>query len=88
MPITLDVSAAQINSLQLAPGARITLRDPRDEAALAILTGMIYLKLQHHTFRNHQQKELTKMYLEQHQYPTSTDLTKQLRLPTFSELMI
>lgn len=39
MPINLDVSAEQINSLKLAAGVRITLRDPRDEAALAILTG-------------------------------------------------
>lgn len=38
IPITLDVSSAQINALKLAAGARITLRDPRDESALAILT--------------------------------------------------
>ncbi|KAL8287604.1 hypothetical protein RQP46_003462 [Phenoliferia psychrophenolica] len=38
MPITLDVSAAQIAALKLVPGARVTLRDFRDEAALAILT--------------------------------------------------
>ena len=39
MPITLDVSATQIAALKLVPGARVTLRDFRDEAALAILTG-------------------------------------------------
>lgn len=39
MPITLDVSQEDIDSLKLAAGSRIALRDPRDEAALAILTG-------------------------------------------------
>ncbi|BGP25190.1 ATP sulfate adenylyltransferase [Rhodotorula toruloides] len=38
MPITLDVSKEQIDSLKLAPGARVTLRDSRDESPLAILT--------------------------------------------------
>lgn len=38
MPITLDVSKEDIERLQLAPGARVALRDFRDEAALAILT--------------------------------------------------
>ena len=40
MPITLDVSQADIDSKSIAPGARIALRDPRDEEALAIITGM------------------------------------------------
>lgn len=39
MPITLDVSQAQIDSLNLAEGTRVTLRDARDESPLAILTG-------------------------------------------------
>lgn len=38
MPITLDVSKEEIESLDITAGARIALRDPRDEAALAILT--------------------------------------------------
>ncbi|KAM0747876.1 ATP-sulfurylase [Meredithblackwellia eburnea MCA 4105] len=38
MPITLDVSAAQVEQLKIAPGVRLALRDPRDEAALAIIT--------------------------------------------------
>ncbi|GAA94662.1 uncharacterized protein L969DRAFT_94705 [Mixia osmundae IAM 14324] len=38
MPITLDVDESQIRSLGLRAGARITLRDFRDEQALAILT--------------------------------------------------
>ncbi|KAF8639567.1 hypothetical protein AX17_001469 [Amanita inopinata Kibby_2008] len=38
MPITLDVSQEDIDRLSLAPGTRITLRDPRDDEALAILT--------------------------------------------------
>ena len=39
MPITLDVSQEDIDNLKLAAGTRVALRDPRDEAALAILTG-------------------------------------------------
>ena len=39
MPITLDVSQNDIEELGIKTGARVALRDPRDEAALAILTG-------------------------------------------------
>jgi sulfate adenylyltransferase len=39
VPITLDVSSEDIQALNISPGARLALRDPRDEAALAILTG-------------------------------------------------
>lgn len=38
MPITLDVSKEQVDSLGLKTGSRITLRDPRDDNAIAILT--------------------------------------------------
>ncbi|ORY33465.1 ATP-sulfurylase [Naematelia encephala] len=38
MPITLDVSSDDVETLGLNAGARVALRDPRDEAALAILT--------------------------------------------------
>ncbi|KAM0789470.1 Sulfate adenylyltransferase [Microbotryomycetes sp. NB124-2] len=38
IPVTLDVSQEQIDALKIAPNARITLRDPRDEQPLAILT--------------------------------------------------
>lgn len=38
MPITLDVSSADIQRLSIIPGARIALRDPRDDEALAIIT--------------------------------------------------
>lgn len=38
MPITLDVSSEDISNLGLKAGARVALRDFRDEAALAILT--------------------------------------------------
>jgi ATP sulfurylase len=38
MPITLDVSQAQIDELGVKPGARITLRDFRDDRNLAIIT--------------------------------------------------
>ncbi|KAL6871290.1 sulfate adenylyltransferase [Trichoderma novae-zelandiae] len=38
MPITLDVDQAQIDELSIKPGARITLRDFRDDRNLAILT--------------------------------------------------
>jgi sulfate adenylyltransferase len=38
MPITLDVDQETVNTLSLKPGARITLRDFRDDRNLAILT--------------------------------------------------
>lgn len=38
MPITLDVSKEQVQSLGLEEGRRVTLRDPRDDAVIAILT--------------------------------------------------
>lgn len=38
MPITLDVDQAQIDELSIKPGAKITLRDFRDDRNLAILT--------------------------------------------------
>ncbi|KAF9244972.1 hypothetical protein BU15DRAFT_85798 [Melanogaster broomeanus] len=38
MPITLDVSSDDIARLAITPGARLTLRDPRDDNPLAILT--------------------------------------------------
>jgi len=39
MPINLDVSEEDIERLGIKPGARITLVDSRDDAALAIITG-------------------------------------------------
>ena len=39
IPITLDVSQEDVVKLGLKPGARIALRDPRDDVALAIITG-------------------------------------------------
>ncbi|KZV85870.1 putative sulfate adenylyltransferase [Exidia glandulosa HHB12029] len=38
IPINLDVSATDIERLGIKPGARISLLDPRDDEALAILT--------------------------------------------------
>jgi len=38
MPIILDVSSEDISNLGLKAGGRVALRDPRDEAALAIIT--------------------------------------------------
>lgn len=38
MPITLDVDQAQIDELSIKAGAKITLRDFRDDRDLAILT--------------------------------------------------
>ncbi|KAH8703769.1 ATP sulfurylase [Talaromyces proteolyticus] len=38
MPITLDVSSESVQQLGLKPGARVTLRDFRDDRNLAILT--------------------------------------------------
>jgi ATP sulfurylase len=41
IPVTLDVSHEDIKLLSITPGARIALRDPRDDEALAIITGPI-----------------------------------------------
>lgn len=38
MPITLDLSGAMIEQLGVKPGARVTLRDFRDDRNLAIIT--------------------------------------------------
>ncbi|KAL5528538.1 MET3 [Sanghuangporus sanghuang] len=38
IPVTLDVSREDIERSAIAPGARLGLRDPRDDEALAILT--------------------------------------------------
>lgn len=38
MPITLDISKEQIDDLGVKPGARLTLRDFRDDRNLAIIT--------------------------------------------------
>ncbi|KAI0305717.1 hypothetical protein B0F90DRAFT_1625016 [Multifurca ochricompacta] len=38
IPVTLDVSKEDIDRLLLAKGKRVTLRDPRDDEALAIIT--------------------------------------------------
>jgi len=43
MPITLDVSDAEIQKCKIIPGAKITLRDFRDEQPLAILTGQFFI---------------------------------------------
>jgi ATP sulfurylase len=42
MPITLDVSQSDVDTLSIASGSRISLRDPRDDAALAIITGTLF----------------------------------------------
>lgn len=39
IPITLDVSHEDIIIKGITSGVRLTLRDPRDDQALAILTG-------------------------------------------------
>ena len=38
MPICLDVSQQSIDTLNIKPGARLTLRDFRDDRNLAIIT--------------------------------------------------
>lgn len=43
MPITLDVSQEDIARLSIATGVRLALRDPRDEQALAIITGELQI---------------------------------------------
>ncbi|KAF9010511.1 hypothetical protein BDQ17DRAFT_1234285 [Cyathus striatus] len=39
IPVTLDVASEDIERLSLAPGSRVALLDPRDDQALAVLTG-------------------------------------------------
>jgi sulfate adenylyltransferase len=39
IPVTLDVSREDVDRLSIKPGLRIALRDPRDDEALAIITG-------------------------------------------------
>jgi len=43
MPITLDVSDIEVLRYNIGPGARLTLRDFRDESPVAILTGITVL---------------------------------------------
>jgi sulfate adenylyltransferase len=38
IPITLDISREDIDRLDITPGKRVALRDPRDDAPLAIIT--------------------------------------------------
>lgn len=45
IPVTLDVSHEDIEQLSLKPGARITLRDFRDDEPLAIITSSCLLKI-------------------------------------------
>jgi sulfate adenylyltransferase len=45
MPITLDVSKLVVGRLSLAPGMRFALRDPRDDEALAIITGELGFRM-------------------------------------------
>ncbi len=39
IPVTLDISREDVDRLAIASGIRIALLDPRDEQALAIITG-------------------------------------------------
>ena len=48
IPVTLDVSKEQVETLGLKEGARVALRDPRDDTIIAILTvSDLYLSLIH-----------------------------------------
>jgi sulfate adenylyltransferase len=40
IPVTLDISHEDISRLFIKPGARITLRDPRNDEPLAIITSL------------------------------------------------
>jgi len=40
IPVTLDISREDVDRLAIASGIRIALLDPRDEQALAIITGI------------------------------------------------
>jgi sulfate adenylyltransferase len=41
IPVTLDVSREDVDRLSILPGARLALRDPRDDRPLAIITGSL-----------------------------------------------
>lgn len=43
IPVTLDISQEEVDRLAIVPGSRVALLDPRDELALAIITGNIIL---------------------------------------------
>jgi sulfate adenylyltransferase len=53
MPVTLDVSREDVDRLSLEKDKRVTLRDPRDDQAIAILTSFAFqsLILIHHLTR-------------------------------------
>lgn len=42
IPVTLDISREDVDRLAIASGVRIALLDPRDEQALAIITGIFF----------------------------------------------
>src|SRR6266436_1556189 len=52
IPVTLDLSHEDIVCLSIKPGARITLRDPRDDEPLAIITSLLTLRLCLHLSNN------------------------------------
>jgi len=62
MPITLDVSKEQIDKLGIKPGARIALRDCRDDRNLAILTV-------DDVYRPDKQKEAQKVFGGDEEHP-------------------
>ena len=41
IPVTLDIGRKDVDRLSVAPGLRISLRDPRDDRSLAIITGLL-----------------------------------------------
>ena len=45
IPVTLDVSRADVNRLAITLGSRISLLDPRDDEPLAIITGKFFSAL-------------------------------------------
>lgn len=48
IPVTLDLAREEIEALSIVPGTRLALRDPRDDEALAILTGESHLRVYRH----------------------------------------
>lgn len=46
MPINLDISGADVDRLSIKTGSRVVLRDPRDDAPLAIITSRSFSRYQ------------------------------------------
>ena len=80
IPITLDVTNSQVDQGNLRPGARVALRDPQDDAPLAILTGIFLRPVEVRDKRNLNPERFIQSPIFGHQ-------TSPMKRSPFSELM-